>query len=449
VGAPPETIAAGGIAREPGLRRLIGPWLLVLFIVGDLLGTGIYSLTGALAGYVGGAVWVPFVAAVVIALFTACSYLELVTKYPSAAGAALYVDKAFRRRWLTFVVGFAVMCSGITSASTASRAFAANLADAFDLGLRGGAGITVVGLAFLIAVSLINWRGLSESLIANAILTLVEAGGLLLVIGIGAWAVARGEGEPGRALQFGAGFLGPALTATTLGFFAMIGFEDSVNMVEETRDPARTFPRALFLALGVTAAIYVAVSVAAVSLVPPERLATSGEAPLLLVVRTGAPGFPLWIFGVITMFAVANTALLNMMMASRLVYGMARAGVLPAALGVVHPTRRTPSTAILFTSAVAFLLIAFVGELPALAGTTTLLLLCVFAVVDVAVLILRREKVEHDHFRAPTALPILGALSCIALVGPWSGRPAEQYVIAAVLVGVGAVLWCVAARATR
>ena len=437
----------------PGLRRLIGPWLLLLFIVGDLLGTGIYSLTGEVARHVGGAVWVPFLAAVVVALFSACSYLELVTKYPSAAGAALYVDKAFKRRGLTFVVGFAVMASGITSASTASRAFAANLSDAFDLGLRGGIGITVVGLVFMLLISVINLRGLSESLIANVILTLVEAGGLLLVIGIGALAIGAGEGDLNRAFQFGtepgADFLGPALTATTLGFFAMIGFEDSVNMVEETRNPSRTFPRALFVALSVTALIYVAVSLAAVALVPPDRLATSGETPLLLVVRTGAPDFPVWIFGVITMFAVANTALLNMMMASRLIYGMARSRVLPQKLGEVHATRRTPSTAIAFTTAIALCLVAFVGEIPALAGTTTLLLLCVFAVVNVSVLILRREKVAHDHFRTPFALPILGALSSVALVGPWSGRPVAQYVIAAALVGIGTVLWFFTARRAR
>src|SRR5690606_36223574 len=118
-------------AAEPSLKRVIGPWLLLLFIVGDLLGTGIYVHTGQIARYVGGAVWLPFLVAVAVALFTALSYLELVTKYPRAAGAALYVHKAFGMRFVTFMIGFAVVCSGITSASTASRAFAANLSDAF------------------------------------------------------------------------------------------------------------------------------------------------------------------------------------------------------------------------------------------------------------------------------------------------------------------------------
>ncbi|MGZ5845075.1 MAG: GerAB/ArcD/ProY family transporter, partial [Xanthobacteraceae bacterium] len=131
------------VASEPTLRRVMGPWLLLLFIIGDILGTGIYALTGQVAKQVGGAVWLPFLLAFVVALITALSYLELVTKYPQAAGAALYTHKAFGIHFVTFIIAFAVMCSGITSASTASRAFAANLSNAFDLKLAGGIGITL------------------------------------------------------------------------------------------------------------------------------------------------------------------------------------------------------------------------------------------------------------------------------------------------------------------
>src|SRR5918993_1696910 len=134
---------------EPDLRRVMGPKLLLLFIVGDILGTGVYALTGDVAAEVGGAAWVPFLVAFLIATITAFSYLELVTKYPQAAGAALYVHKAFGIQFVTFLVAFVVMCSGITSASTASRAFAANLSNAFSLDLAGGIGITLVGLAFM------------------------------------------------------------------------------------------------------------------------------------------------------------------------------------------------------------------------------------------------------------------------------------------------------------
>ena len=432
-------------SAEPSLHRVMGPWLLLLFIVGDILGTGSYALTGQGANLVGGAVWLPFLLGV--ALLTAFSYLELVTKYPRAAGAALYTHRAFGIHFVTFLVAFTVMCSGITSASTASRAFAANMSDAFGLGLAGGIGITVIGLLFMTAVAAVNLRGVGESVKLNVVLTCVELTGLLIIIFIGFWAIGAGQGDVSRIFEFkpsegSGGMVWAAIAATTLAFFAMVGFEDSVNMAEETKDPVKTFPKILLLGLFITGAIYLLVSISAITLVPPEELG-EGETPLLKVVAAGAPGFPLSLFGFITMFAVANSALINMLMASRLVYGMSREHVLPPVLGKVHATRRTPYIAILFTTLLAFALIAFVGEVPALGGTTALLLICVFAVVNVAVLVLRRDGVEHEHFRTPTVLPILGAVSCLFLAGPWTGRDVVQYQIAGALLAVGVLLWVV------
>ncbi len=149
------------------------------------------------------------------------------------------------------------------------------------------------------------------------------------------------------------------------------------------------------------------------------------------------------------MFAVANSALINMLMASRLVYGMSREHVLPPALGKVHASRRTPYVAIGFTTLLAFALITFVGEVPALGGTTALLLLCVFTVVNIAVLVLRKDAVEHEHFRTPTFLPVLGALACAFFAGPWTGRDPVQYWIAGVLIAIGIVLWFVTVAINR
>ena len=149
------------------------------------------------------------------------------------------------------------------------------------------------------------------------------------------------------------------------------------------------------------------------------------------------------------MFAVANSALINMLMASRLVYGMSRERVLPAIFGKVHPSRRTPYIAIAFTTLLAFGLIIFVGEVPALGGTTALLLLCVFTVVNIAVLALRKDKIEHNHFRTPTFLPVMGALACAFLAGPWTGRDPVQYKVAGVLIGIGVVLWVVTVLINR
>ncbi|WP_291177389.1 APC family permease [Hyphomicrobium sp.] len=430
---------------EPSLHRVMGPWLLLLFIVGDILGTGIYALTGKVANLVGGAVWLPFLMAFGVALLTAFSYLELVTKYPRAAGAALYTHRAFGIHFVTFLVAFAVMASGITSASTASRAFAANLSDAFGLGLAGGVGITLVGLLFMTAIAAVNLRGVGESVKLNVLLTCVELTGLLIIIVIGLWAIGGGHGDFSRVLEFKAGegaggAVWAAIAATTLAFFAMVGFEDSVNMAEETKDPVRTFPKILLLGLLITGTIYLLVSISAITLVPPDELG-EGETPLLKVVAAGAPGFPLGLFGFITMFAVANSALINMLMASRLVYGMSREHVLPPLLGKVHPARRTPYIAIAFTTLLAFALIAFVGEVPALGGTTALLLICVFTIVNVAVLVLRRDTVEHEHFRTPTALPVLGAASCAFLAGPWTGRNPVEYQVAGALIAIGIALW--------
>ncbi|PXX63959.1 amino acid/polyamine/organocation transporter (APC superfamily) [Nocardia tenerifensis] len=444
-----EVITQGG--AEPELKRVMGPWLLLLFIVGDILGSSVYALTGKVANEVGGAVWVPFVVSFLVALVTAMSYLELVTKYPNAAGAALYTHKAFGLQFFTFMVAFAVMCSGITSASTASRAFAANFAEAFDLDIGTGLVVTVIALAFMTVVALINLRGVSEGVKLNVVLTCIELTGLLIVIGIGCWALGAGDGDFSRVTEFDTGdrtAVGGVIAATTLAFYAMVGFEDSVNMAEECKEPTRIFPKVLLAGLTITAVIYVLVSITSVALVPVPQLG-QGDTPLLQVVRVGWPAFPTHVFAYISMIAVANTALINMLMASRLLYGMAKQGVLPRALGRVHSGRRTPYIAILFTTLLALCLIAFVSAVPELGGTTALLLLAVFTVVNVAVLVLRRDRVAHEHFRTPTALPVIGALTCGFLVTPWTDRNPQQYTIAGVLLAIGVVLWGVNHLAIR
>ena len=431
-------------AHDTQLRRVMGPGLLLLFVVGDILGTGVYALTGKVANEVGGAVWLPFVGAFVVALVTAFSYLELVTKYPRAAGAALYTHKAFGIHFVTFLVCFTVMCSGLTSASSASKAFAGNFSEAFGLDLATGTiGLTLLALAFMTLVALVNFRGVGESVKANVVLTCVELTGLLIIIAIGMWALGAGNGDPSRLTDIqvpeGESAFGAVTAATALAFFAMVGFEDSVNMAEETKDPVRIFPKVMLTGIIVTGLIYVLVSVSAISLVPAAELG-EGDTPLLKVVQAGAPGFPIGIFAFITMFAVANSALINMLMASRLLYGMANERVLPGPLGRVHRTRRTPWVTILFTTALAFGLIWF-ADLAALGGTTSLLLLCVFTIVNVAVLVLRRDRVDHKHFRAPTVVPVVGALLCAFLASPLSGRDPADYRIAGVLLVIGVVLW--------
>jgi basic amino acid/polyamine antiporter, APA family len=424
---------------QPELKRAIGPGLLLFFVIGDILGTGIYALTGSVAGVIGGALWLPFLLAFAVAFITAFSYLELVGKYPRAAGAALYTHKAFGINFLTFMVTFTVMASGVTSAATAAKAFG-------DTYLRQFVTLPTwaVATVFVIGLALINFRGVGESVKANVVLTCIELSGLLLIIGVGVYAVMQGRGDASRLAEINTGDTSAfvAITAaTSLAFFAMVGFEDSVNMAEECQNPPRIFPRAMLLGMGVAAAIYVIVAVLSSMLVPADVLAAAKSDALFKVLDAGAPGFPLAVFAAIGLFAVVNSALINMLMASRLLYGMANERIIPRPFGRVHQNRRTPWVSIVFTSAVAIVLVIS-ADITLLGGTTALLLLAVFTIVNVAVLVLRRrDPVDRPHFRAPGWAPYVGIVLCGFLATPLSGRPLQQFVVAGILLAVGVVLW--------
>jgi basic amino acid/polyamine antiporter, APA family len=436
-------------AGTPELKRAIGPKLLFFFVIGDVLGTGIYALTGSVAGKIGGALWLPFLVAFIVAFLTAFSYLELVGKYPRAAGAALYTNKAFGIPFLTFLVAFTVMCSGITSASAAARAFGATyLPQSFSITVSPTV-IAIVAVVFVLMLAAINFIGVSESVKANVVLTCIELSGLMIIIGVGVFAVLNGKGEPSRLTEINTADQSVLLAitaATSLAFFAMVGFEDSVNMAEECQDPPRIFPKALLAGLGAAAVIYILVAITSSLLIPANQLAAAKSSALLQVIGVGAPDFPLRVFAFIGLFAVVNSALINMLMASRLLYGMSNERILPRAFGTIHPFRRTPWVAILVTTAIAAVLVATAGAdgVSKLGGTTALLLLVVFTVVNVAVLVLRRESVEHKHFKAPTWAPMIAAVLCGYLAIPWlAGRSKDDYIIAGFLLALGVVLWFV------
>ena len=432
----PERDPAGTREPKSKLARRVGPVMLLLFIVGDMLGGGIYTLVGEVGGEVGGAIWTAFAVAFALAGLTACAYAELVSKYPRAAGAALYAHKAFDQPFFTFMVAFAVMSSGITSASTLARGFAGDA-----LGEFVDVSVIPVAIAFLIVVALVNARGIAESVRLNAALTFIEVGGLILIIVIGFAALGDPGADLGRNLEFkeGTSPLFAILSGAGLAFYALIGFEDSVNIAEEVRDPSRTYPRILFGGLAIAGTIYLLVTVVASAVVPTAELSSS-TAPLVLVGEQGPLGLNPKAFAAITLFALANGALINMIMASRLVYGMAEEGIVPGFFGRVLSGRRTPITAIVFTTVLGLILVS-TGDLASLADTTVLLLLCAFAIVNVAVLVLRRDEVSHPHFRAPTIAPILGAIVCVVLIVDNEG---EIFLRAGLLLVLGAVLWVLA-----
>ncbi|MHC9292374.1 APC family permease [Mycobacterium sp. LTG2003] len=421
-------------------RKITGP-LLFLFILGDVLGAGIYALMGVLAGKVGGALWAPLLVALLLALLTAGSYAELVTKYPKAGGAAVFAERAFRQPLVSFLVGFCMLAAGVTSAAGLALAFAGDyLATFIDVPAIPAA------IVFLALVAALNARGISESVKSNVVMTVVELTGLLIVIVAGAVAVGRGHGDVSRIGEFPAGSV-PALAilaGAIIAYYSFVGFETSANVAEEIRHPSKVYPAALFGALIAAGVVYVLVGLASAAVLSPDQLSQS-SGPLLDVVSESGLGVPDWVFSAIALIAVANGALLTMIMASRLAYGMAEHGLLPSLLSGVLPQRRTPWVAIVATTAVAMVL-TLIGDLSTLAETVVLLLLIVFISTNVAVLVLRRDTVGHNHFRVWTGVPALGVASCLLLL---SQQTAKVWLFAAILLAIGAVLYFVARAAQR
>ena len=320
--------------EETALARKITPGLLLVLVIGNVLGAGVYAVTGEVAAEAGQLAWLGFIVAFAIAGLSALSLCELVTKYPGAAGVALYVQRAFRVRWLTFVVGFAVLASGLTSAATAARAFGGDyLAEFVDIKVAISGGMLLAVLAAL------NYWGIEESLRANLVMTVIEVAGLLLVIVAAIAIVGDGGGDLSRPIsteQTDAAVPLALLAGAAVAFFSFLGFEDTANLSEEVRRPRRSYPLALLVGLALTGVLYVSVVLVAIVAVGATALEGS-TGPLLEVIRASPLGIPTRLFALIALVAVANTALANLMMGSRLLYGMSHQGLVPRGAGVGGP----------------------------------------------------------------------------------------------------------------
>ncbi len=394
-----------GTGQAPGLTvgdqpeqlvRAITAPLLFFYVLGDVLGSGIYALIGTMAGQVGGAFWTSFAVGVSAAMLTGFAYAELITKYPKSAGAALYANRAFNNRFVTFVVTFATVAASLAATGALALAFSGYflelLTALFSLPLL------LAAIVFVMVLALINFRGISESVKLNLAMSITELSGLALVLGIGIFVFLSGDANLSRPFEFNdAG--NPALLAlagATLAFFAMTGFENAANVAEEVQDPSRVYPRALLGGMAAAGVIYLVIAFVAAMVVPTGKLAGS-EVALLTVVRQGAPGFPGWLFAIVACIAITNTCLVALITNSRIMYGMAREGIVPRIFARTHHARRTPWIAIIFTTIIALLLIVGVGEagVGTLANATVAFLLSVFALVCLCALILRREDVEQ------------------------------------------------------
>lgn len=402
----------------PSLLPTIGGWQVLLYGLGSMLGAGIYALIGRAADSLGNAVWLAFLTAMIAAMLTGLSYACVGSRYAKAGGAAYVTQRALRKPLLSYVVGLAVMMSGLTSMATGAQAIAEQLEKA--LGFALDIKLVAIGIVFL--VGCVIYRGLRESMWLNILCTVVEATGLLFIIAVGVryWGSVNYLETAGDTVAGGPGSgitLALVMQGAVLTFYSFIGFEDILNVSEEVKNPRRNVPFGLIGAMILATIIYMAVAITAVSVVPWRELAAS-KTPLMDVAHRAAP----WLGGIdrlylgITIFAIGNTALLNYIMGSRLLYGMSRQGLLPAILGRIHSKRHTPHIAVFVLFGIVAVLILS-GGVKQLAESTVLLLLSVFTIVNIALLVLKRRPDEpRGGFEPPMIVPLLGALTCASLI---------------------------------
>ena len=396
-------------ALTPALRRRLGLPLLLLYGVGITVGAGIYVLIGAVAGHAGVyAPWSFALAAAAMAL-TVGSYAELSTRFPVSAGEAAYVRAATKSRAASTAVGLLTLLIGIVASATVSLGAAGYIGEHVALP-RG-----VIAGAVLIALGAVAAWGILESVLIASVFTLIEVGGLALIVVAGLQA-----GVPVAAVLTTPPPLEPAVLsgigyASLLAFFAFIGFEDLANVVEEAKVPHRDIPRAMVLTLIVSTLLYLLVAAIAVAAVPPEALAAS-PAPLALVMRSLTGASPLLI-SLIAIVATLNTILAQLSMAARVIYGMAKQNDLPAALGAVHARTGTPVVATALVVG-ATLVLALTVPFERLAEGTSLATLAVFAMVNLSLLRLRAraEPSPHPHVRVPVWVPAAGLATCLSMI---------------------------------
>ncbi|GGH30246.1 amino acid/polyamine/organocation transporter, APC superfamily [Cribrihabitans marinus] len=383
---------------EP-LKRRIGPGLLTAYGVGVMVGAGIYVLVGAIAGQAG--IWAPlaFLIAGAIAAPTALSYAEFSTRLPEAAGEAAFVGTGLNSQALALLVGLGVAVAGTVSAGAVLRGGVGYLTTVIDIAPAVGIGL-LGGMLTLVAIA-----GVLESLALAAVFTLIELAGLALVV----WAGLGAAPAPDWTAAAPPAWTGIGL-AGVLAFFAFIGFEDIVNMAEETENPTRTLPLAILISLAITTAIYALVSFAAVRAVPLAELAGS-ESPLALVWQTARGGGGAFL-STIAVFAALNGVLAQIVMASRVLFGLGKRSSALAVFHRAHPRFGTPvlATALIGT---AVILAALYVSLSTLAETTSAILLAVFVLVNTA-LIVQKRRAPEAAFRVPMAVPVLGLVLALA-----------------------------------
>lgn len=393
---------------KPSLKREIGTFEATAFGVGIILGAGIYALIGPAAGLAGNSLWMSFVLGAVIGSFTGLSYAELSTMFPRAAAEYVYAKRATGNQFLAFVLGWLIVFAEVVAASTVAIGFAGYLRPFLY------APAPMIAIALIGLLSLVNFTGIKESSKVNVVFTGIEISGLALIIVLG-----MGRFPNVNYFESASGLQG-VVAAGALVFFAYIGFEDIVNMAEETENPAKTIPRALILSIIVTTVLYVFVAISSVSLASWAELGRS-EAPLAYAASRVLGQNAFLILSVIALFATANTVLILLIVGSRMVYGIANDGSLPRLLSTVHGKTGTPWLAILVVMLLS-MFFSMLGSLEVLAGVTNFAAFTIFAIVNSSLIWLRFKRPDADRpFKVPFSIrkvpviPLLGLISCAFL----------------------------------
>lgn len=414
-----------GEPSPPRLRRALGLLEVTAGGIGIIIGAGIYVLIGAATAEAGAGVWLAFAAAALLSFLTALSYMELVSMYPTAAGEYEYTRQAFPR-WVAFSVGWVMIAGLVVAAAAISLGFARYLSYFVDIEVHFGAWL------LLLLVSVIAGIGIKESARLTLMLCAVQVGGLVFVIAIGIPHLGQHD-----LLEVTS--LGGLLGATALVFFAFIGFDEVITLSEETENPTRTVPLALALALGLSAALYVGVATAAVSVLGPTALGDS-ERPLADVIGHALGSRGADVIAGLAVFSTTNTTLLAVTAASRLLYGMAERQSLPGALAVLHPRRRTPVSAIAFTAVVAGLFV-LLRDLRLVASVTDFAIYLVFLAVNAAVVVLRfKQPGTRRGFTVPLRIgqvPVIPIVAFGAVVLMLTQLDAQAVGLGLLLVGAG------------
>lgn len=400
---PDAATGAVDDGNQPTLRRSLGLVETTLGGVGLILGAGIYALVGEAAGTAGNAVWLSFALAAGIAALTGLSYAELASAFPKAGADYEYSRQALGMRFAA-VVGWLIVAGNVVAAAAVALGFGGYFGELFSTST------TTMALAALAVAGGIAAYGIRESMWASILLTVIEVAGLVFIIAIG---VPHLSDVPLLDARSGAAgiFSGAALV-----IFAFIGFEQIATLSEETKDAPRVVPMAVLLSIAISSSIYIAVAITAVSVLGWEELSGS-DAPLAAVASSALGDRASDATSLIALLSTFNTMLLMLVAASRLVYGMATSGSLPALLGSVHRGSRTPVAAIIFCTACA-LAIAVFGDLGFVAQTANFAIVLGFAAVNVSLFVLRFRQPDTERpFRVPLAIGRAPVLPVVALAG--------------------------------